>query len=444
MGTTFFVYYTVYYIFMGFYLYSLSPRLILTISIAFIPVLITQFLRIKIKAKFEDEAAPIRREVDYYQEVITSREYFKETRLLGAYTFFQERLLSSLKRLNKAQWKMFRKSSLIEIIISAVNIIGYVVMLYMLVMALLTGEISAGAFAAVFASIGFFFWMMSRMINDHLGGMMSNLGMANNFIRFMELPERDGESFVSDGSGIIAQNVHFTYPHAKSSSVDDVSLEIEAGETVAIVGENGAGKTTLVRLLMGIYAPSFGFVKLNGMNTSSTHPSCLYENISGVFQKFQRYQMTLAENIRISKIDNTDAIDVVAQSAGINLTDTSFPHGSQTMLSRDFGGVELSGGQWQRVAIARGLYRLHDIIVLDEPTAAIDPIEESRIYQKFIDISKGKTAIIVTHRLGSARIADRIVVMAGGKIVETGTHDELITKNNLYSKMYNAQAEWYE
>jgi ATP-binding cassette subfamily B protein len=161
--------------------------------------------------------------------------------------------------------------------------------------------------------------------------------------------------------------------------------------------------------------------------------------------------MTLKENIKISDGNNSADVGTVLEQAGIDVTGKSFPQGLETMLSREFHvdyhlkeGVDLSGGQWQRVALARGLYRLHNVVVLDEPTAASDPLEESRIYSQFVEISKGKTAIIVTHRLGSTKIADRVIVMDKGKIVESGSHGELLQNNGVYAEMYKSQAYWYE
>jgi ATP-binding cassette subfamily B protein len=271
------------------------------------------------------------------------------------------------------------------------------------------------------------------------------MGKAHNFIRFMEMPERGGEDIAPVfEKGITAENISFTYPHAENKSVDNVSLEIKAGETVAIVGENGAGKTTLVRLLMGLYAPTEGKVLINGMDTAKANNKSVFTGLSGVFQKFQRYQMTLDENIKIGDIDIGSGIDNAAEQAGVDISSPSFPDGGETMLSREFDGVDLSGGEWQRIAIARGLYRTHSVVVLDEPTAAIDPIEESRIYRKFIEISQDKTAIIVTHRLGSTKIADRVIVMDKGRIADAGSHYELLQKNGLYAEMFNSQAGWYE
>jgi ATP-binding cassette subfamily B protein len=195
---------------------------------------------------------------------------------------------------------------------------------------------------------------------------------------------------------------------------------------------------------MGLYAPTEGKVMLNGMDTSLVNSKSAFSGLSGVFQKFQRYQMTLFDNVRISDSRSSDEIADALEQAGVALESASFPDGSETMLSREFGGVDLSGGEWQRVAIARGLYRTHALVVLDEPTAAIDPLEETLIYRKFIEISKDKTAVIITHRLGSAKIADRVIVMDKGRILDIGTHGELLAKCGLYAEMYNAQAVFYE
>jgi ATP-binding cassette subfamily B protein len=243
------------------------------------------------------------------------------------------------------------------------------------------------------------------------------------------------------------KNVSFTYPLAESPSITDINLKRTQGETVAIVGENGAGKSTLVRLMIGLYKPCTGTVTFGGLNTSDTPLKTLFKHISGVFQKFQRYQLTLRENIQMGDKSSSEEISRALTQAGMlengELDPATYPKGYDTMLGREFDGVDLSGGQWQRVAIARGLYRAHNIVVLDEPTAAIDPIEESKIYEKFIEISQNKTAIIVTHRLGSTKIADRVIVMEKGKITDIGNHEELLAKGGAYATMFHAQAEWY-
>ena len=242
------------------------------------------------------------------------------------------------------------------------------------------------------------------------------------------------------------ENVSFTYWGRENPAIKNVSLNIGPKETIAIVGENGAGKSTLVRLLTGIYRPTEGRVLIGGLDSARTAPSSLYRGISGVFQKVQKYKMTLKENVILSvpqeltgSSDGT-RIKRVLKEAGFNQDDIEL----ETMLSPEYGGIDISGGQWQRLAIARGLYRDHEFIVLDEPTAAIDPVEETKIYLQFQEMAQDKCAIVVTHRLGSARLADRIIVMDKGKIIDMGTHEELLSRPGKYADMYAAQAKWYE
>ncbi|MDR0963810.1 MAG: ABC transporter ATP-binding protein/permease [Clostridium sp.] len=462
IGATIVTFYIPYFVFMALYLQHLNPKLIFAILLVFVPILLEQLIKSSIAAKFEDEAAPIRREFDYYKETITKREYFKETRILGGYGFFMKKIFQSMSRLSKAETKQARHTALLDLSTQLLSMIGYVIILIMLVSSLLSGEISIGAFAAVFGSIGQMFAIMRELVVQHIGHMAERLGKAQNFVRFLELPERGGKVAISDPSkGIIAKNISFTYPNAEHTSVDDVTLTIYHGETIAIVGENGAGKSTLVRLLLGLYKPTSGTITFCGMDSASANAKSLFRPTSGVFQKFQKYQMTLGENVKISddakgnhavndEITNgilsaeQDDITAVLRKANIDEKSSSFPDGLDTMLSREFEGVDLSGGEWQRVAIARGLYREHSVIALDEPTAAIDPLEESLVYQRFVEMSRDKMAIIVTHRLGSVRIADRVVVMDQGKIVGIGKHQELLTTCAFYQNMWNAQAQWYD
>lgn len=438
--------YLPYFLFMGWYLYSVKPSLALSIVIIFIPVALAQLIRTGVYTKLEDESAPLRREYEYYERCICHREYFKETRLLGAFTYFRRLYQDTLQIMQEKKWKAELRTGLLELATRVLTLVGYMGVLYMLFAALLQGEISVGAFAAIFASVDMMFAMAEEVVGMHIGTVTQNLGTVRNFLRFLEIPERTGKEVAVDPGKIILEGVSFRYPNSEKDAVSDINLEIYPGETLAIVGSNGAGKSTLVKLLTGLYLPTEGIVRFGGVPTNEVSPDSLFRRTSAVFQKYQRYQMTLGDNIAISepeKEKSNELLHEAAQKGDLEPDSEAFPKGFETMLSREFDGVDLSGGQWQRVAIARGFYRNHDLIVLDEPTAAIDPLEETLIYRKFAEMATDKTAVIVTHRLGSARIADRIAVMDQGRIAAIGTHEELLRSGGVYAEMYHAQAKWY-
>lgn len=435
--------YVPYLIFLSIYFYLLNPILIIAILFAFIPKLVPLWIKPLLYSRLQDKSAPIRRAYEFYEQAMIDRTYVKETRLLGAFSVFKKKYLDTLMILNREKWKTDAKSATLDLAMSLLTVFGYLGLLYLLFISLQTGAISIGAFAVVFASFADLIDRIDEVLLG-LGYTMEDLGTVAALVHFFDLPEKSGEEKALNWTGDIKiKDVSFIYPNAKTKSLKNVSLTLKAGETVAIVGENGAGKSTLMKILMGIYEPTTGKVTVDGIDIKGTSHSTKFKGVSAVFQKFQQYQLTLKENVEISADQKNVDLLVAMDQAGVEYHLEAYPDGIDTTLSREFGGVDLSGGQWQRIAIARGLYRYHDLMVLDEPTAAIDPLEESRLYEKFAEISKDKTAIIVTHRLSSAQIADKIVVLENGQISEIGTHQELLASEGHYAKMYESQASWY-
>lgn len=432
---------------LGIYLFNMCPSLVITLLLAFIPAVISQTVRIKLFAKLEEESAPIRRQNDYYYRAICDRMYFKETRILGAFSYFNNLFSETLELLINIQWKVEKKTTFMDICLNIISFIGMGVSILLLFVSTMKGEISVGAFAAIFASLSTIFGVMQSMMSWDVTCISNDIGKVVNYFKMLDCVEvlgKDGEKQKSET--IYATKIKFKYPLSNEYTIDDVSIEIGSGETIAIVGENGSGKSTLVRLLTGIYRPSEGTVNICGLDTSIYNLNSLHKNISGVFQKFPKYKMSLLDNVSISDMSKNDMkceeVERVLEKSGFDYSEEKVE--LDTLLSPEFGGVDLSGGQWQRIAIARGLYRTSDFIVLDEPTAAIDPIEENRVFTQFNQIVSGKSSIVVTHRLGSTRLADKIVVLDKGKIVDVGTHEELLSHEGKYAELWNAQAEWYD
>jgi ATP-binding cassette, subfamily B, bacterial len=247
--------------------------------------------------------------------------------------------------------------------------------------------------------------------------------------------------------GLQFHNVSFDYPNSQRSVLHDISFTIHPGETIALVGANGAGKTTLIKLLCRLYEPTAGHITLDGTDLRHFSTVEWRNQISVLFQDYGRYQLTAAENIWLGNInlppDHHQIIDAATQ-AGADIVIDRLPTGYQTQLGTEFAaGEELSIGQWQKIALARGFMRDAPLIILDEPTSALDAKAEAEVFAKFHQISHHKTAILISHRLSTIKMADRILVLAHGSIAESGTHDQLMQQQGLYSKLFETQAKPY-
>lgn len=251
----------------------------------------------------------------------------------------------------------------------------------------------------------------------------------------------------ADGYELTLKNVTFRYPEAENDTLHNVNLTIHAGEKLAVVGLNGAGKTTLVKLLCGFYDPTEGEVLLNGMDIRKFDRRKYYDIFSAVFQDFSVMDVTIAENVSQHILEEADMPRVRDCIAKAGLTDkiNNLPKGYDTIIGREvyLDGIELSGGEKQRMLLARALYKEAPIIVLDEPTAALDPIAENDLYLKYNEMTKGKTSVYISHRLASTRFCDRIILIADGGIAEEGTHDQLIAQKGRYAELFEVQSRYY-
>lgn len=475
-------FYVFYFVMMGWYLFSLAPVLSISIVIIFIPNVTARLLHMISFEHLESEAAPVRRKMDYYADCITGKEYYKETRLWGCGKYFFDRYNRMLKKLNRLQFHMQVRKEKINFCINVLTVSAYGIIIGMLVYYVLTDSISVGAFAAVFAALREFYGFMDEVISERLAIAMENMATVKNYLAFIDpavreesvcrVQKEDKEESVHQAQKtdeeesvlryqktdkeeaeqiklperfeIRLEHVSFAYPQPETGerkyALSDIDLLIPWGQTVALVGENGSGKSTLCHIIAGLYSPSEGAVSYGGVRRGGRR---IVSGISAVFQKFCRYSMSLGENVRISDLEadkSEDRLNQICREAGVV---PEWAGGMDGMLGREFGGAEVSGGQWQRIAIARGMYRNNSLLILDEPTAAIDALEEKYLYEEFGKLSRNCTSIIVTHRLASAQIADRILVMKDGRIVQDGTHEELVEAQGEYKAMYELQRQWY-
>ncbi|MCE5255499.1 MAG: ATP-binding cassette domain-containing protein, partial [Spirochaetaceae bacterium] len=239
-------------------------------------------------------------------------------------------------------------------------------------------------------------------------------------------------------------NVSFTYPNGKCA-LKDLSFVVEKGDVLALVGENGSGKTTLVKLMAGLYQPSAGEIIVNGVNLREIDPASYRRQISAVFQDYMEYALSLKENVTLAETSDEEFdafLERTRQKMDLSFVD-KLAGKSDEKLGLEFGGAELSGGQWQRLAILRGLKKDNSLLLVDEPTASIDPKQEAAVFDELAGHFSGIT-VLVTHRLGSVRLSSKIFVLQDGRIVETGAHDDLLNRGGHYAELYNAQANMYK
>lgn len=288
-----------------------------------------------------------------------------------------------------------------------------------------------------------------QRIVDAFGSLTRNASMAGDARHFANQLPAPGTG-VSPPAGfgrIVVEDLCFTYPGRAEPVLDGVNLEINQGEVVALVGENGSGKTTLAKILCSLYRPGKGTIRWDDVDVAGCDPAGVRSRIAIVFQDFVRYpSLSAAENIGIglpARIHDRAAIVDAARRAGAHDAIAGLPKGYDTVLSRQFGGADLSTGQWQRVALARAFLRDAPLVVLDEPTAALDPRAERDLFETVASLYRSRSAVLISHRLSSVRFADRICVLAGGRITESGTHDELLGADGVYAELFELQARAY-
>lgn len=392
------------------------------------------------------------RHVSYFQYLLTSDYFAKEIRLFQLGPLFIKRFHELRELLRKEKLSIAVKRTIADFIAQFITVLAiygsFTFMAFRAVHGLITLGDLVMYYQAFQRGMNFF-----RTLLSNGASLMEDTLYLSNLFEFLDLqpkitdPAEPQTIFSTITRHIEWKNVSFEYPSTDRYVLDDISISIKPGEQIALVGENGAGKSTFIKLLCRLYDPTGGDIYIDGRNIKEYRVQDLRKQISVVFQDFVRYHMKVRDNIWFGNVDlekDDPQIQSSAIAAGVDSVIRKLSNGYDTTLGKMFEhGEELSMGEWQKIALARAFLRPAQIIVLDEPTSALDAKAEYDIFKKFKKLAQGKTAFLISHRLSSARLADRILVLENGKIVEDGSHDELIALNGTYAKMFALQSENY-
>ena len=336
------------------------------------------------------------------------------------------------------------------------EIVAYAIAIAILAERIVDGNLTLGDYVVLTGAAATFQGNMEGLLGE-IRNILQDLPLLRDLHFFLERAEKNRtqagtEKFPKSlQQGLEVRNLRFRYPEASDDVLQDINFHVRPGEIVSIVGVNGAGKSTLIKLLLGLYQPDDGTIQYDGINAASIAPEQIALNCAAVFQDFTRFRRPVREELVPGPpglhIDD-ETLWRVINAVGIEERFQNFPHGLDTYLDPSLGedgeGAELSGGEWQKVALARALARNPQVLALDEPTAALDPQAEVELYQRFVELASGRMTFLISHRIGSARLADRILVLEGGSIVEDGTHEALLAKDGRYAQFFRAQAHWYQ
>src|SRR5580700_5339304 len=429
-----------------------APWLIALLLLALVPAFLGEAHFNAQSYSLDFGRTPERRELDYVRQTAASVETAKEVKIFGLNGFLIDRYIRLANDFYAANRKLAIRRARWGGFFTAIGTIGYYLAYAYIAWRTLTGEFSVGDLTFLAGS----FRRLRTLLEGLLTSFSTTAGQAlylNDLFSFFQVepeilsPDNPRPFPQPIREGFVFDDVGFRYPDAERWAVRHLSFELHAGEVLALVGENGAGKTTLVKLLTRLYDPDEGRILLDGHDLREYDLDALRGNIGVIFQDFVRFNLTAGDNIAVGKIaERTDTarIERAAMRSQADEVINRLPAGYQQMIGKRFkNGVELSGGEWQKIAIARAYMREAAVLVLDEPTAALDARSEFEVFKRFKELSNGKTAVLISHRFSSVRMADRILVLADGIVEAAGTHDELMKQSGRYSELFELQAAGY-
>ncbi len=430
----------------------ISPWIMLALIVCVVPEFLAETKFAFLGYSLSVQQTPSRRELDYLRILGTSKETAKEQKLFGLGNFFADRYETISRDVHHQNVELAARKLFYGSLLALLGTLGYygtyAYGIYLTVTGALTlGALTflAGAIAGASTNIQAVFSTFSHIADHAL--------FLSDLIEFFAVRPRiyskpnalPGPRPIREGFEF--RNVSFTYPRKVKPVLENVNFRLEPGERIALVGANGHGKTTIVKLLTRMYDPTAGQILLDGIDLREYDLEDLWKNIGVIFQDFVRYDMNVADNIATGKIDERNNNFRIRAAAFKSLAENvvhKLPDGYEQMLGCRFaGGVDLSGGEWQKIALARAYLRDAQLLILDEPTAALDARSESEVFQRFADLTKGKTSVLISHRFSTVRMSDRILVLEDGRIAEQGAHNQLLSRGGSYAEMFELQAAHY-
>jgi len=395
---------------------------------------------------------PIRRQLDYLRVLGGSKEAAKELKLFGLREFLVGRFTRLSDQIYREDVSLARRRLIAGSLLSVIGTAGYYGAYVFVIWRTVAGRLTIGSLTFLSGAILQASSNIQQIFST-LSGIADQALFLTDLIAFFEMqPQIRSKPNALPAPrpiqrGFEFRNVSFSYPGSPRLILDRLNFHLRPGERVALIGENGQGKTTIVKLMTRLYDPVDGQILLDGIDLREYQLEDLYREIGVIFQDFMRYEMTARENIAVGRIEEANNLPLLHTAAKKSMADEvigRLPREYDQMLGRRFdGGVDLSGGEWQKVALARAYLRDAQVLILDEPTAALDARSEYEVFQRFAELTMGKMALFISHRFSTVRMADRIVVLENGNIAEDGNHDELTHLGGRYAEMFELQAASY-
>ena len=429
-----------------------SPWLMLLLIVGVVPAFIGESHFAFLGYAKNYRQTPIRRQLDYLRILGGSKEAAKELKLFGLRDFLRERFTRLSDEIYRENVALSRRKLIAGSVLAVVGTMGYYAAYVLVIWRTVNGALSIGTLTFLAGAILQASSNIQQIFST-LAGIADQALFLTDLLAFFEMQPtiRSKANALPAPKPIVRgfelRDVSFRYPGSSRLILNHLNFHLHPGERVALIGENGQGKTTIVKLITRLYDPSEGEVLLDGIDLREYDLDHLHREMGVIFQDFMRYEMTARENIGVGRVEEMDNLDLLQDAARKSMADATvgrLPRHYEQMLGRRFDqGVDLSGGEWQKVALARAYLRDAQVLILDEPTAALDARSEFEVFRRFSELTAGKTALFISHRFSTVRMADRIVVLDKGRIAEEGSHDQLAHMGGRYAEMFEMQAASY-